>query len=141
MAALALATGTGCALVGGVLFAFSGFVLPALARLPGGRGAEAMRSVNLLAVRPPLMLALLGTAAGCAVLGVLAWRRGEPLVVAGCAAYLVGVVGVTVVANVPLNDRLADGRVAWDAYVAAWGRWNHVRTLSGVVAAVLVLAR
>ncbi len=141
MRALALVAGVGCAAVGGVLLAFSGVVLPALARLPGDRGAEAMRSVNVLAVRPPLMVAMFGTAAACAVLGVVAVRRGEPLVVAGCSVYLVGVVGVTVVGNVPLNDRLAGGGVAWEPYVCAWGRWNHVRTAGGLAAAVLVLLR
>lgn len=41
--------------------------------------------------------------------------------------------------NVPLNDRLArvepaSADVAWPAYVAAWLRWNHVRTVMGALA-------
>ncbi|WP_432510101.1 anthrone oxygenase family protein [Kineococcus sp. SYSU DK001] len=141
MRALALAGGVGCAVVGGVFFAFSTFVLPALRRLPDADAARAMRSVNELAVRPPLVLALFGTAAAVTVLGVLAVRRGEVRLVAGCAAYLLGVVVVTVVANVPLNDRLARGQNGFAEFARAWAGWNHVRTVAGVGAAVLLLTR
>jgi len=139
MRALALTAGVGSALVGGVFFAFSAFVLPALTRLPDGGGAAAMRSINVLAVRPPLMVALLGTAAACTATGVLALRRGDGWVAAGSATYLLGVVLVTAAANVPLNDRLADHAIDLSDYARAWGRWNHVRTAAGVAAAALLL--
>ncbi|WP_432498748.1 DUF1772 domain-containing protein [Kineococcus gypseus] len=139
MRVLTLLAGTGCLLVGGVFFAFSGFVLPALARLPGERGAEAMRSVNALAVRAPLLVALFATAAACAALGVLAVRQAQPLAVAGCGAYLLGVLAVTALVHVPLNERLAAAGVPFERYVARWGRWNHVRTCASVCAGVLVL--
>ncbi|WP_299039771.1 DUF1772 domain-containing protein [uncultured Pseudokineococcus sp.] len=139
MRGLVLAAGIGSALVGGVFFAFSAFVLPALGRLPAADAAAAMRSINVLAVRPPLMVALFGTAAACALTGVLALRRGDGWVAAGSATYLVGVVLVTVAANVPLNDRLAGLQLDVTAYAEAWGRWNHVRTAAGAVAAALLL--
>ena len=53
MDALRLATSVACALVAGVFFAFSAFVLPALVRLGPHDGSAAMRSVNARAVRPP----------------------------------------------------------------------------------------
>jgi len=138
---LALAAGTGCAVVGGVFFAFSTFVVPALVRLPEAQAAPAMRSINVLAVRPPFMLALFGTAAACLVLAVLAVRDPDPRVVVACAVYLVGVVAVTVVGNVPLNDRLAQEQATFHAVAGAWSAWNHVRAVSAVLAAVLLLAR
>src|SRR6516162_5972848 len=52
----------GAALVGGVFFAFSAFVMPALRRLPAAQGISAMQSINRTAVTAPLMLALFGTA-------------------------------------------------------------------------------
>lgn len=140
MRALVLVSGVGSALVGGVFFAFSAFVLPALGRLPVDGGAAAMRSINVFAVRPPLMLALFGTALACAITGVLAVRRGEGWVVAGSGTYLVGVVLVTVVANVPLNNHLADHRLDFADYARIWGRWNFVRATTGVAAAALLLA-
>lgn len=137
---LELLTAVGCALVGGVFFAFSTFVLPALARLTSEQGTAAMRSINVLAVRAPLMVAMFGTALACLALGVATLIRGGPAtVVLGCVLYLLGVVVVTVVANVPLNNRLAAGEVTFAAYVPAWARWNHVRSVAALGAAVLVL--
>ena len=51
----------------------------------------------------------------------------------------VGVLGVTVARNVPLNNTLAatpaaDAATRWPAYVAAWGRWNYVRTGAALAA-------
>lgn len=73
--------------------------------------------------------------------------RREPLIVGG-GLYLVGTVGVTIVANVPLNDRLAaadpesaDTARFWRHYVSRWTRWNHVRTAAALAAgAVLTIA-
>ena len=70
-----------------------------------------MQSINMVAVTPAFMTALFGTAAAC--LGLAAWAvisgsvRTTALVLAGCVLYLVGTIGVTMVCNVPLNNRLA----------------------------------
>lgn len=140
MRALELLTAVGCALVGGVFFAFSTFVLPALARLPSAQGTAAMRSINVLAVRPPLLVALFGTALACLVLGVATVVGGGPVtVLLGCVLYVVGVVGVTVAGNVPLNNRLEAGEMTFADYVPPWARWNHLRSVAALGAAVLVL--
>lgn len=140
MRPLVVAAGLGAALVGGVFFGFSTFILPALRRLPDDRAAQAMRSINVMAVRPPLMTALFGTAAACLALSTSAVRRGDVWVVAGSVTYLAGVVLVTVAANVPLNDRLAEQQLTFRDYSRAWARWNHVRTGAGLTAAALLLA-
>lgn len=53
--------------------------------------------------------------------------------------YLVGVLGVTGVVNVPLNDALDAGRVAWADYRVRWTRWNHVRLVAGTGSLALLL--
>ncbi|WP_432542603.1 anthrone oxygenase family protein [Kineococcus sp. SYSU DK002] len=141
MRVLALACGVACAVVGGVFSAFSAVVLPALHRLPDADAARAMRSVNELAVRSAFVPALFTTAAAVTALGFPAVRRGDGRLVAGCAAYLLGVVVVTVVANVPLNDRLARRETGFAGFARPWARWNHVRAVAGVTAAVLLLTR
>lgn len=47
--------------------------------------------------------------------------------------------------NAPLNNRLADvpperADEAWPPYVDAWLRWNHVRTILGVLATACLTA-
>jgi uncharacterized membrane protein len=141
-----LATALGCGLIAGAFFDFSSFVMPALKRLPTTEGIAAMQSINVLALTPAFMTALFGTAVAC--LGLVAWTvissdgRVTPLVLAGCALYIGGTVGVTMACNVPLNYGLAklDARGAetadrWERFVTRWTVWNHVRTVAALAAA------
>lgn len=139
--AAAVATG----LAGGVLYAFSAFVMAGLRRLEPAAGAAAMRSINVTAVRPPLML-LLGASvllpAGAAVVGLVGDEPGAAWTVAGAVVALVGILGITGVGNVPLNDRLevaADPGAEWATFVPRWLAWNHVRTAAGALAAALLV--
>ena len=69
---LTATTAIASALVGGVLYAFSAFVMAGLKRLPAGEGMAAMQSINVTAVRPGLMLPFFGTAIASVVLAVVA---------------------------------------------------------------------
>ena len=52
LAVLTAVTALGCGLNAGVFFAFSSFVMKALARLQPAQGIVAMQSINLVAVTP-----------------------------------------------------------------------------------------
>ena len=52
----------GAALISGVFFAFSAFVMKALARLPAQSGADAMRSINVIVINPLFLGVFVGTA-------------------------------------------------------------------------------
>jgi uncharacterized membrane protein len=108
-----------------------------------------MQSINELAVTPVFMTALFGTAVAC--LGLAAWTvissdvRTTALVLLGSALYLVGAIGMTIVYNVPLNNRLAklhpqsaSAASYWDEYLVKWTAWNHLRTLAALAAAALL---
>jgi uncharacterized membrane protein len=136
----------GAGAVGGVFYAFSSFVMPALERLQPADGIKAMQSINVTAERPGFMVAFLGTTLLCGYLGVrgiLDWGdRRATLLVAGSALYLVGTFLLTVAHNVPLNNTLADvhphatGAAAqWHDYLGKWNWANHVRGLASLAAA------
>jgi uncharacterized membrane protein len=141
-----VAGAVGSGTVGGVFFAFSAFVMPALQRLSAAQGIAAMQSINVTAQRAALMTAMFGTALVCCALAVAAWRSwGRPPALwwaIGSALYLVGPIGLTIVHHVPLNDSLATvhphaaGAAAhWQHYLDSWNPLNHVRALFGVGAA------
>lgn len=143
--ALTLLTALGCGLVAGVFFAFSTFVMSALARLPPAQGIAAMQSINVVVVTPTFMTVLFGTGATCATLAIVAlssWGApGAAYLLAGAALYIVGTVGVTMAFNVPRNNALAatdpasvDGAGVWAGYVTGWTAWNHVRTVASLAA-------
>src|SRR5215204_7060574 len=146
---LTLLAALGCAMMAGVFFAFSSFVMAALRRLKPEEGIAAMQSINILAVTPVFMTALFGTGAAC--LGLVGWAAiswgglAAALMIVGGAAYLVGAIGVTIAFNVPLNDRLAklhpqDAEAAgrWDDFLTKWTAWNHLRTVAALTAAALL---
>jgi len=141
----------GCGLVAGVFFAFSTFVMPALARLPAAQGIAAMQSINITAINRWFMAALLGTALLCLVLialSLLYWSEpGALLRLLASVLYLAGVIIVTRAFNIPLNDALAvaspesaDAANLWSRYLSVWTAWNHVRTVAPLGAAALLTA-
>jgi uncharacterized membrane protein len=69
--ALTLLSALGCGLMAGVFFAFSAFVMNALARLPPPQGIAAMQSINVAVINPWFFVAFFGTAAACVVLVVV----------------------------------------------------------------------
>ncbi|GAB3263809.1 anthrone oxygenase family protein [Kineosporia babensis] len=140
-------TAAGCGLLAGVLFAFSGFVMAGLNRLPPGQAVAAMQGINVTAVRPPLMLAMLATAAGTIAVTVIALRSTDgstrALLLAGAVLYLLGGIGITGAFNVPMNNALdtvsptsADVAQHWQHYLTRWTAWNHVRTAACLAASV-----
>lgn len=149
---LLLVTGiTGCGLVSGVFFAFSGCVMPALKRLPAPQGVAAMQAINVTAVTPPLMIAMFGTAVVCLVIAAQAVRDlgapGAGLRLLAALLYLLGVVCVTMVGNVPRNNALdvlhplsTQAASYWPIFLREWLTWNSVRTVASGLAAVALLA-
>jgi uncharacterized membrane protein len=144
--ALKLFSALGCGLIAGVFFAFSSFVMSALAQLQPTQGIAAMQSINITVINPLFMTVFLGTAVAClflAVSSLLKWRQpGAVYLFVGSLLYLIGTVLVTIVFNVPLNDALAkvdpsstDGAKLWVSYLANWTVWNHVRTVAALAAA------
>jgi uncharacterized membrane protein len=135
----------GAGLVAGAFFAFSTFVMRALARLPTAHGIAAMQTINVTVFHPLFMGALFGTAVLGLVRAGVALASGEPgttCLVTGALVYLVGVVGVTGAFNVPRNAALAradpasgDAARLWADYLVTWTAWNHVRTVAALAAA------
>ena len=62
---LALITALGCGTIAGVFFAFSTFVMKALAQFPANEGIAAMQSINVAALNSWFLGAFLGTSAAC----------------------------------------------------------------------------
>jgi uncharacterized membrane protein len=133
----------GCALLGGLYFAFSTFIMKALADV-GPAGITTMNAINRTILRSLFMPFFFATTLGSAILAVVGFLEwGQPraaYLFAGGLVYVGGMFLVTLLFNVPLNNALAvTGEQNWPRYLRAWTRWNHVRTLSCMLAAALFL--
>ena len=146
--ALTFASTLGCGLIAGVFYAFSTFVMQALAQLAPSVGIAAMQSINLVVINPWFLGVLFGTAAACLVLmgcSVSAWRSPRSIcLLSGGLLYLFGTMLVTIYGNVPWNDTLAavdpagsGGARLWAEYVVRWTNWNHARGAAALMAGAL----
>ncbi|MDX1513155.1 MAG: anthrone oxygenase family protein [Gammaproteobacteria bacterium] len=148
MYALTVFAAIGCGLIAGVFFAFSTFVMKALADVSTESGVSAMQAINVRVLGPWFLGAFFGSALACAALlvwSVAQWDgRASVLLVAGSLSYLLGCFLVTIAFNVPKNKRLAvlspsarDTEGPWREYLSKWTFWNHVRTVAAAAAALL----
>ena len=138
---------TGAGLVTGLLFAFSNFVMRSLAALPDDKGMFAMQRVNETILNPVFLVLFLGTPVLCAIIVfksvMQAGTPGSLFLLTGALAYLIGPFAITLLFNVPLNNKLAEAELStanevWPVYQKQWQRWNHLRTYIGIVSIILL---
>jgi uncharacterized membrane protein len=141
----------GSLLISGVFFAFSSFIMDALARRPAPQGIGAMQAINVVVINPAFLGAFMGTAGlGVVLVGLVVVGMDVPgagWVLAGGCTYVLGTFGVTVVGNIPLNNALAEvspdspeGEALWARYLERWTRFNTLRTVAALAAGLLFLA-
>ncbi|RFM26969.1 anthrone oxygenase family protein [Deminuibacter soli] len=150
---LLLATAVSTGLMAGLMYAWSCSVVPGITRLPDSGYISAMQSLNR-AIQNPLFFASFFGA-----LFLLPWCAwvfyrepdgiGYGYLFAAALVYAVGVMGVTIFGNIPLNKMLDAFPLqqASDADIAAqrrlfempWRNLHTVRTVSSFIALVLVV--
>jgi uncharacterized membrane protein len=140
----------GCGLLAGLYFAFSAFIMTALGRIGQAAGVAAMNAINVAIVQSLFLPIFLATTASAALAVIALFRWGEPgamAMAAGGVLYVLGMFGVTMIFNVPLNDALAAADPAsheaaslWSRFLTDWTLWNHVRTVSSTAACALFIA-
>ncbi len=144
---LAVVAMLGSALIGGVFYAFSSFIMKALARMPTEEGIAAMQSINIVVINASFLGAFIGTAVISLMLAVLAikgWGMpSAPWLLAGALLYLLGTFLVTALGNVPLNEELAavsatdsSAVAVWEHFLDQWTTLNTLRTTASVTAAL-----
>jgi len=140
----------GASVIGGIFFAFSSFVMPALSKVPSEMGVRSMQRINIDVINWHFLGLFFGSAVpalAAAVLALMTWPPARSAwVVIGAALYIIGTLFVTMVCNVPLNDRLAkldpsaaEADDVWRMYIQRWTRWNHFRSVAAILAAVCLL--
>ncbi|WP_428429694.1 DUF1772 domain-containing protein [Pararhizobium sp.] len=133
----------GAGLNAGLFFIFSVCIMAALARLPAEQGIAAMQAINVVILNPWFLLAFMGTAALSLVLVAGGFIHGGPArfyLIAGGLLFLGGVILVTMIVNVPMNNALEalqpgseEATRLWTSTTLVdWVWWNHVRTLSSI---------
>ena len=135
------------------MYVFSTFAMRGLDRTEPVEAITAMRGMNAEAnSNPAFLLAYFGAAILAVAVGVYAViqlrQPGSVWILVGAVFGILAAI-ITMVFNVPLNNHLdavnpvglspADAAREWQAYVTTWTNWNHVRTATSFIAAVIML--
>ena len=150
MTVLLVVCALGSGAIGGVFFAFSNFVMAALARLAPAEGIHAMQAINVTVLNRLFLGTFIGTglaSLAAIIVALLRWDGvGSLCVVLAGATYVLGSILVTMRGNVPLNNALmrvtqadALGEATWRGYLTDWTKWNHVRTIACFIAMALFI--
>ncbi|MEP7289730.1 MAG: anthrone oxygenase family protein [Chloroflexota bacterium] len=144
--------GTLTGLLAGVFYAFNVAVVPALRSIKGTQHIAAMQAINIKIKNPVFFLSFFGPTILLPLAAYL--HRDGPqfaTLVAAAILHIIGANAVTVVGNIPLNDKLekidvsrlseaqADEiRQEFQGIGSSWMRYHNVRTLAETAATILV---
>lgn len=143
------------ALIAGLFYSYSCSVNPGLARLPDNEYLKAMKSINRAILNPWFFLSFMGSLAATPATTVLYFRSLGAgitfyLLLSAFIVYFVGVFGVTVLGNVPLNNSLdvfdiqratpQEVNLKRKSFELPWNRLHAIRTVANLIALLLVLA-
>jgi uncharacterized membrane protein len=148
----AVTAAIGAATWGGVLFAFSTFVMPGLDAAPPSAAISTMQEINRAAPRSLLALDMMATLVLCIVVALVAALSirsgggvGSVLLLVGAVLYVVSF-AITVMYHIPRNNEL-DGVLAtgphaaqaWHDFARPWELWTHARAFTAVAGAASML--
>jgi uncharacterized membrane protein len=136
----------GTGLVAGLLYGWAVSVIPGTRRVGDRTYVETMQDINRAIINPAFIVPFMGMPVALGAASVLHFRTGSSgqgwLLAGAAGTYLVGVLGVTVAGNIPLNDALdefdlpaADGDDLAErrrTYERPWNRFHRLRTAAAV---------
>lgn len=141
-------------LIAGLFYAYSCSVNPGLTRLKDVEYLSAMQAINSAILNPVFFLTFMGTLLLLPISTWLQYKAGGNsnayfLLLIASLVYIIGVFGVTVIGNVPLNELLAKADLKSmnleelftlrSKFEKPWLFYHQIRTVSVVVSFILTL--
>jgi uncharacterized membrane protein len=140
-------------MVAGLLFGYSCSVNIGLGRLNDLEYLKAMQSINKAILNPAFFLIFFGA---LLVLPVTAWVNYTPspstgfyLLLSAAAIYFIGVFGVTIFGNIPLNNVLASFNIETasaqeilshrEQFESSWNKFHLLRTTASIITFALTI--
>ena len=140
-----------CGLISGFFLTFSDFVMRALKLSKPSAGIEVMQIINVEVGRSIFIFLLWGFVVITAAVGIYAYFAisgpAQPYILTGAASYIIGVLGLSYLFNIPMNNKLkhmdcnAEQTAAYwlNVYVPRWTFWNSLRALTSGITAICFL--
>jgi uncharacterized membrane protein len=134
-------------LVAGLLYSYSCSVNIGLKALPNEEYLKAMQSINIAIQNPYFFISFMGLLLLFPLTGWIFYSQKPTisfyLLLIAAALYFIGVFGVTVFGNVPLNDQLAKFGISSASpnqistmrltFESEWNKFHLIRTVSAIL--------
>lgn len=123
----------------GLYFVFSNTIMKSLTQHENG--ADVMVTINKVILNPLFMSLFI--VSGLSAFYFVAFSNGAIRI--SSIVFFVGTTLVTIMKNVPLNNRLRDSIAGstrneiWQVYLSKWVFWNHIRSLSAITSGFLMV--
>ena len=141
-------------LMAGLFFGWTVSVIPGLRRVPDETYITTMQDINRAIINPGFIIPFMGIPVVLGGAAIVHFRSGDTrrgwLLAAATLTYVLGVLGVTMDRNVPLNDALDafDIRSATQSaltdrrqnYETPWNSWHYLRPVANVASFSLASA-
>ena len=130
----------------GLLFIFTFAVNPGLSRLNEEEYFRAMKYINIVILNPIFFLVFMGPLITMPLLTYMSWNDSNTfiLILISAILYLLGVLFITSIKNVPLNNKLEKlnltefkGVFIW--YRKPWNFWHNIRTFFGITSFLMLI--
>ncbi|MEL6870261.1 MAG: anthrone oxygenase family protein [Pseudomonadota bacterium] len=139
------------AVIGGVFSAFSEFIMSGLLRTSPACGIASMQHINRTVLKTQFVVGIFSIAIFSILFAVysVAVFEGRALatIILAALVYLPSVFFMTMLGNVPMNDKLEsldhtsrEAEVYWAQYGRDWTRLNHIRSIGSVLTSALYIA-
>jgi uncharacterized membrane protein len=128
-------------LITGLLYSFEVTINPALAKLDGSIYIKVMQSINQTIQNPLFFVSFLGTVVLLPLSTIVFWNTNMKLfLIVSTFCYLIGVFGITVAGNVPLNTKIANysgdtyqDKIMRKQFEGQWNFFHSIRTIFSLV--------
>lgn len=140
------------ALMAGFFFSYSISVSLGLGKLTDKEYLKSMQSINKEVQNPIFLMCFFGA---LIMLSIVTFQQYSPTIntfiipLTAMLLYLIGVIGVTVFVNVPLNNQLqlfdlsnatqTTVKQMRNIFEKRWNFWNHIRTVTALCAVVFII--
>ena len=143
------------ALMAGLFYNWTTAITDGLGKLADKEYLSAFQSINKEIQNPLFFIAFMGAALLLPICSFMHFEKHLTykfyFIFAATLVYLIGVLGVTILGNVPLNDALDKLNLAEATpsvisqqrldFEAKWNNFNAIRTISSFISLVLILMR
>jgi len=141
-------------LMSGLWYGWTVSVIPGTRRVADTNYVDTMQHINRAIINPAFIIPFMGIPAIIGLAAFLQFRSGDTrrgwILIGALGTYVIGVLGVTIGGNVPLNDALDAFDLAGSTdqaindrrhtYETPWNRWHYLRTAANVAALALTAA-